>query len=121
MQKNLKIRFSIPGFHYWPDPPKRYDYLGQNHRHVFYWTIKFEIDKFREIEFIDTKDTIVGALHRKYENKEHGLYTHLNFGDMSCEEIAVETHGLIKKELDIECISIEVSEDKENGAEIIWR
>ena len=122
MQKNLKIRFSIPGFHYWPNPPEEYSYLGQVHRHVFYWIITIPIEKYREIEFIDLKDNIVEFLHKttRYQNNIGQLSSHLNFGNMSCEEIAIETQQFIKKEFNIECYSIEVSEDMENGAEIIW-
>ena len=120
MQKNLKIRFSIPGFHYWPNVPEKYKYLGSSHRHMFYWTIRIPIDTYRQIEFIEMKDKIFSLICKEYKQKGIGLENHVDFTSMSCEEIAIATQKLVKKELNIECNTVEVSEDGENSAEIIW-
>ena len=53
MKKYLVVRFNIPGFHNWPNPPEKYSYLGNRHRHLFHWVIKIAVEEDnRQIEFI---------------------------------------------------------------------
>lgn len=131
MQKYLKVKFSIPGFHSWKDAPIQYSYLKNLHRHVFYWTITIPVIKDRQIEFIDLKSKIQTILHGYFNmlngsvlintnslefQEKYELSTHLHLGNMSCEEIAGITYEWIKQDLNIECSSVEVSEDNENSA-----
>jgi len=126
MKKYIKIQFNMPGFHFWKKAPTQYSFLRNKHRHMFYWTVVVSVkDSDREIEFIDLKDWFMHFLKEEFgyltgENQGF-LNKHLDFGGLSCENIAQATHDLVDK-IDCDLMSseqiksIEVLEDNENGA-----
>ena len=53
----IRVRFSEPGFHCWPQAPERRAYLRNPHRHLFYVTVACIVSHDeREIEFHDLLD-----------------------------------------------------------------
>jgi len=126
MKKFIKITFNIPGFHYWDNAPDDFIYLKDNHRHIFYWTVLVNIEKDnREIEFIDLKDLSLESIKNCYLCSTFGD-SQLDFGNYSCEIIAQKSKEIIEHSYfdvwnkKISIYSIEVTEDNENGALIIW-
>lgn len=128
MKKLLVVRFNIPGFHNWPNPPERYAYLGDKHRHLFHWEIKIQIEKDnRQIEFIHFKDWLISLINAVFlnENTNENLDNHIDFEGRSCEMIAQETKEYIDRDaksfgFNPKIYSIEVNEDGENGAIVTW-
>lgn len=117
-QVSVVVKFSLPGFHFWPEPPKRYAYLGNSHRHIFYFEIELYESSSRDIEIIEFKDFMVSVLELRYrEEMYESLHHHLNFGPMSCENIAYEISKMLE-EYEYNTKSITVLEDNENGARI---
>ena len=94
----------VEGFHNWPSAPKQHEFLSSCHRHIFYIKVKKTVRHTnREIEIISLVRTIRKFLLLKYGDP-------CNFGDRSCESIALE----IVEEFGVD--SCEVLEDEENGA-----
>jgi len=128
----LKIKFSIPGFHYWKNAPKQYDYLRNLHRHNFYWEIIIETTNDREIEIISFNDRVQRLLKQEFNFLSGNMIVKTNpshiydleslyFGGKSCEAIAQDTYDLIKQHYnDIKIKQIAVLEDNENGAIKEW-
>lgn len=149
MQKKIVCRFSLPGFHYWPNPPKEYAYLGNPHRHLFFFevvinlsdcwldldknkvvyekhAIKSNEDYVRELEFIELNNDIQFLIKNTIwsTEKESDIRATNNeaisFGGLSCEMIAEKLHELIYDKYRIICYEISVFEDNENGARLTW-
>lgn len=99
--------FTFESWHFWPDPPVKYLYLGNSHRHLFHVKAVFDEDKSREVEFIDAR----GRLEEFAQIQLVG--TDVAPVPYSCEEMAsrlLASHeGLV---------SVDVSEDGENGATV---
>lgn len=117
-------KFQLPGFHFWPDAPERFDYLSYSHRHLFYFEIEAIISKDRGIEFIELGEEVREMIESLYPQSSYGIY-HLDFGGRSCEQIALEVKEKIEKEnerLDpkhqILLKRISVFEDNENGSTV---
>jgi len=86
------------------------EYLRLEHRHRFHVKVKLKVNhNDRDLEFITEQERLKSFLDAYYEG--------FNLPDKSCEMIAEE----IGKELWPLCVySVEVWEDNENGAEIVW-
>jgi hypothetical protein len=116
------VTFDREGIHCYPaaatDPKLAtgdyYDvsFLGTPHRHIFKFKVGISVEhNDRDIEFIQFKRWLVslygdGALE-------------LNF--KSCEMIAEDLYGKISERYPGRTVSIEVSEDGENGCWIMWK
>jgi len=111
----------VEGYHKWDKAPKRFEYLRNLHRHIFYITLKIEVIKSREIEFIDLKHQLERAIETCFPKKYHKkMMKGVLFGSNSCEMIALEILTLMQMEYPKNSIkSVSVYEDNENGAEII--
>ena len=98
---------NIIGSHCWKNAPEKYAYLRDLHRHVFVIRCKFSVTHSdREIEINDMQDIIDVHFKQAFEMGNAGL----NFGNMSCEDIArycIERFG---------CEECEVLEDGFGGA-----
>lgn len=109
----------VPGFHFWPNPPEPYKYLGVLHRHEFHIRLDIGVRiENREIEFIELKHMLSEWLDHNFHSDSHGGVG-LFFGGRSCEMIAVEIAQWAYAALDLPRgtkLVVEVSEDGENGA-----
>jgi len=107
--------FQKEGFHCYPDAltdPELADvaFLGHPHRHIFHFKVYIEVfHNDRDIEFIQFK---------RWLESLYGLLLQLN--NRSCEMIATQLHTIITQKYPGRDIKIEVSEDGENGVEMLW-
>lgn len=127
MKQSIISKFTIPGFHYWPDAPDEYAYLRNQHRHLFYFKIEVEVnDSNREIEFIDFGTKVKTSIYRNQEYKIHKhMNSHLDFRNKSCEQLCKDTYNVMHNDDDLfkqayHLIKISVFEDNENGASIYF-
>lgn len=86
-------------------------FLGLPHRHIFHFKVWIEVfHDDREIEFIQFKRW----LERSYDEKV------LNLNHKSCEMIARDLNAFINARYPNREVRIDVSEDGENGAYLIF-
>ena len=119
MKKMIWVTFLKEGIHKYPaaltDPNlatgDEYDvsFLGYPHRHMFHFKVAIEVfHDDRDIEFIQIK--------RWLENLYKGAILALDF--KSCEMIAEDLYTQINARYPGRAVTIEVSEDGENGCYI---
>lgn len=121
MKSKIWVTFRREGIHKYPaaltDPKLKtgdeYDvsFLGYPHRHVFHFKVAIEVfHDDRDIEFIQFK--------RWLENL-YGKGT-LELDYKSCEMMATDLYKQINARYPNREVTIDVSEDGENGATITW-
>ena len=121
MKSKIWVTFRREGTHKYPaaltDPKLKtgdeYDvsFLGYPHRHMFHFKIAIEVfHDDREIEFIQFK--------RWLENLYGKGVLELDY--KSCEMMATDLYQQISEKYPKREVTIEVSEDGENGAVITW-
>jgi hypothetical protein len=121
MKSKIWVTFRREGIHKYPaaltDPKLKtgdeYDvsFLGYPHRHVFHFKVAIEVfHDDRDIEFIQFK--------RWLENL-YGKGT-LELDYKSCEMMATDLYKQINARYPSREVTIDVSEDGENGATITW-
>lgn len=102
-----------PGFHCWPEAPEQVDFLRVRHRHLFCFRVEYEVSHGeREVEFFLARLDVCRVL--QVHEREHGL----EFGTLSCEDIAQEIHRRLPNGR--KPSAVEVWEDGENGARLEW-
>lgn len=117
LSKRIFITFQKEGIHCFPaaleDPQfatndwDDVSFLGYPHRHIFHFRVEIEVfHEDREIEFIQFK---------RYLEKCYGDGT-LELDYKSCEMIGNELYDLIHEKYPRRMLSVEVSEDGENGS-----
>jgi hypothetical protein len=107
--KTVLIQLEVEGFHYYPNAPKRVNFLSLNHRHTFIIKAAFEVeDMNREKEIFIEREYI-----REYLNESYG--NPCQFESMSCEMIANEILDFAKMDGMIWC---EVWEEQTGGARV---
>ena len=115
------VRFQKEGIHKYPaaatDPAlatgDEYDvsFLATPHRHIFHFDVAIEVfHNDRDIEFIQFK--------RWLENQYSQGILQLDY--KSCEMISDDLYDVIATRYPDRSISIQVSEDNENGASIVY-
>ena len=115
------VTFEKEGLHKYPaalDNPSlrtgdEYDvsFLGYIHRHIFKFKVWISVEhNDRDIEFIQFKRW----LEKLYAEKT------LQLDFKSCEMIAEDLHAQIDARYPGRSVVIEVSEDGENGAHMVW-
>lgn len=110
--KNIWVTFQKEGIHKYPaalEDPKLKDvsFLGYPHRHIFHFKVMIEVfHDDRDIEFIMFKR----ELEQLYE------INFLQLDYKSCEMIADDLAAYIKDKYPGRELTIDVSEDGENGA-----
>ena len=115
IKKYIWVTFQKEGIHCYPEALKNDEladvsFLGHPHRHIFHFTVKVEVKgSNREIEFIQFKRWLEALYQGTLE---------LNY--KSCEMIADDLYAQIKQKYPKRDVSIEVSEDGENGALISY-
>ena len=121
MKSKIWVTFRREGIHKYPaaltDPKLKtgdeYDvsFLGYPHRHIFHFKVAIEVfHDDRDIEFIQFK--------RWLENL-YGKGT-LELDYKSCEMIATDLYQQINSRYPNREVTIDVSEDGENGATMTW-
>jgi hypothetical protein len=86
-------------------------FLSVPHRHIFHFRVTMEVfHDDRDVEFIQFKRW----LERLYSQET------LKLDFKSCEMMARDLYGEINKRFADRDVSIEVSEDGENGATLSW-
>lgn len=121
MKSKIWVTFRREGTHKYPaaltDPKLKtgdeYDvsFLGYPHRHIFHFKVSIEVfHDDRDIEFIQFK--------RWLENL-YGKGT-LELDYKSCEMMATDLYQQISARYPNREVTIDVSEDGENGATITW-
>jgi hypothetical protein len=116
-ERMIWVRFEKEGIHKYPaalEDPKLADvsFLGYPHRHIFHFRVSISVfHNDRDIEFIQFK--------RWLENLYSDSTLELNF--KSCEMIADDLYVQINSRYPGRHVIISVSEDDENGCEIVYR
>ena len=119
--RTIFVRFQKEGIHKYPaaatDPTlatgDEYDvsFLATPHRHIFHFDVAIEVfHNDRDIEFIQFK--------RWLENQYSQNILKLDY--KSCEMISDDLYNVIATRYPDRSIAIQVSEDNENGAHIVY-
>lgn len=111
IQKFVYVTLQKEFIHQYKDAPDEVSFLRYPHRHIAHIKVQIEVNhNEREIEFIMLK---------------HKLEEYLNLTNLtnnSCETIADEILSFMQHEYDIDRdIQIVVSEDGENGCELVYK
>ena len=115
--RTIFITFQKEGIHKYPaaatDPKlSSVSFLGSPHRHIFHFRVTLDVfHNDRDVEFIMFKR----ELEALYGNGT------LQMDFKSCEMLAEELIEYISKKYSGRNISVEVSEDGENGATLFYR
>jgi hypothetical protein len=121
VKKSIWVKFKKEGIHKYPaalDDPKLatgdwddVSFLGYPHRHVFHFRVSIEVfHDDRDIEFIQFKRW----LERCYDT---GV---LVLDYKSCEMISDDLYEQVKAKYPNRDVTIEVSEDDENGSVVFY-
>lgn len=106
----ITVRFSVPGFHCWPDAPFRRIYLRDKHRHLFHVEVATQVTHDdREIEFHDLMENARTLLRLEWPG--------FDFGANSCEMIARKLGSKLQAKHS-RPFTITVSEDGECSASV---
>lgn len=119
--RTIFVRFQKEGIHKYPaaatDPSlatgDEYDvsFLATPHRHIFHFDVAIEVfHNDRDIEFIQFK--------RWLENQYSQNILQLDY--KSCEMISDDLYEVIATRYPDRSVAIQVSEDNENGAHIVY-
>jgi hypothetical protein len=97
------IQFQFEGFHQWPDAPEVVGFLRNRHRHLFHVKVTWQVaHNDRHLEFFIQQARAKAVVEQLKQIEQVNLW--------SCEEWA---SNLLKQ---LQAVSVEVSEDGENGA-----
>lgn len=105
------VTFQRHGLHRYPLAPNDVAYLRSIHRHLFKFKVSIQVHHDdREIEF------------HQFQNWLESLYDeqHLKLDYKSCEMIAEELLAQVALKYPSRWVEIEVSEDGECGAVLVW-
>jgi hypothetical protein len=121
VNKTIFVTFQKEGIHCYPEALTNPDltdvsFLGHPHRHIFHFRVTIEVmHDNRDIEFIQFKRWLEGL----YEKGPDGRAT-LSLNNASCEMLAEELIGKIHHRYQKRSVTVEVSEDGENGATVAY-
>jgi hypothetical protein len=105
--RTIFVTFQKEGIHRYPDAPPGVEFLRFQHRHIFHFRVTVDVfHNDRDIEFILFKR----ELERLYSDQT------LEMDHKSCEMLSEDLIGYISNAYPGRKISVEVSEDGENGA-----
>ena len=106
-KQRIWVTFQKEGLHKWPDATQHpgVEFLANEHRHMFHFRVYIEVfHDDREIEFFMFKKDV------------EKMINFISINNKSCEMISDELHHAIKANYPNRDITIEVSEDLENGS-----
>jgi hypothetical protein len=118
-ERMIWVKFQKEGIHKYPaalEDPKLADvsFLGYPHRHIFHFRVSISVfHNDRDIEFIQFK--------RWLESLYSGQPNSLQLDYKSCEMIADDLYVQINSRYPGRHVILSVSEDDENGCEIVYR
>lgn len=107
IKRNIFVTFQKEGIHCYPDAPAGVEFLKHPHRHMFHFKVSIAVfHDDRELEFI------------LFKRELEGLYTDsiLELDYKSCEMMADDLLEYITNAYVGRDVTIEISEDGENGA-----
>lgn len=108
-KRKIFVTFSREGVHRYPDAPEEVKFLRHPHRHIFHFTAWIDVyHNDRDVEFILFKR----ELEAQYANSV------LEMDHKSCEMLAEDLIDYISGAYPDRKISVIVSEDGENGAQL---
>jgi len=87
MRKKVIVRLPVLGTHCWPDAHDAQAYLRYPHPHEFTFVVEVPVFGDREVEFHDLRRHLSDEIRHSIANHTEGAG--LNFGTMSCEELAL--------------------------------
>lgn len=131
-KKSIWVKFQKEGIHKYPaalDDPKLatggwddVSFLGYPHRHMFHFRVSIEVfHDDREIEFIQFSRWLQRLYTVGTDDKQSGNSTQLlNLDYKSCEMISDELAIIIKDKYPNRDLTIEISEDDENGSSTFY-
>ena len=112
MKTHIWVTCKVPGFHQWMGAPADVRFLSDIHRHEFHIKMTVNVShQDREVEFFTLQNQLKSHLESAYPKNDYGY----SFYNRSCEMIATDILSEFK-ERGYNIISVEVSEDNENGA-----
>lgn len=109
--RTIFVTFQKEGIHRYPDAPAGVEFLQHPHRHIFHFRVTLSVfHNGRDVEFI------------LFKRELEGLYSEqtLQVDYKSCEMLAEDLIDYISKKYPGRKISVEVSEDGENGATLTF-
>ena len=109
VKKSIWVTFQKEGIHKYPNAPDEVEFLRYPHRHIFKFKVQIEVyNDDRDIEFFIFKRWL------------ESLYTDdtLELDYKSCEMMADDLAKQIKDKYPGRQLSIDVSEDGENGCHV---
>lgn len=113
MKREIMVEQTVTALHCWPGAPGMRSYLRNPHRHDFKVWVWLEVGhNDREIEFHNLQDALLSILQSLGETRGAVL----DYGSMSCEEIAERVINYIS-----EATRVQVFEDDRCGAELTKR
>jgi hypothetical protein len=129
-QRQIWVTFQKEGIHCYPaaatDPQlatdDEYDvsFLASPHRHIFHFRVSINVfHNDRDIEFIQFKRWLI-SLYQQHTNNDNIQSSVLELNYKSCEMIADDLYVQIAARYPNRCVTIEVSEDGENGCSIAY-
>jgi hypothetical protein len=109
--RTIFVTFQKEGIHRYPDAPEGVEFLKHPHRHIFHFRVTINVfHNDRDIEFILFK--------RELESLYSAQTLQVDY--KSCEMLAEDLIDYISKKYPDRKISVEVSEDGENGATLAF-
>lgn len=109
--RTIFVTFRKEGIHRYPDAPEGVEFLKHPHRHMFHFRVTLDVfHNDRDVEFI------------LFKRELEGLYTAatLEVDYKSCEMLAEDLINYISAKYPLRKLSVEVSEDGENGATLVY-
>lgn len=109
--RTIFVQFTKEGIHRYPDAPEGVEFLRHPHRHIFHFRVTLDVfHNDRDVEFI------------LFKRELEALYSAatLQVDYKSCEMLAEDLIEYIAKQYPGRSISVEVSEDGENGATLTY-
>lgn len=100
-ERHITVRWTVDGFHRWPDAPEPRDYLADRHRHRFTMSVRIPVlHNERDVEFHDLLDFCAGLFVSPHD-----------FGGRSCETIAEQLAESVADEFRAGEVRATVGED----------
>jgi 6-pyruvoyl-tetrahydropterin synthase len=104
------ITTQFEAIHCWPEAPEEFFFLRFPHRHLFHVKVTIATSKDREVEFFFLKrkvDSLINTVKAEWSKQ------------WSCESMATRI-GSYLITLGFKLTEVEVSEDEENGAKVLF-
>jgi hypothetical protein len=111
VSKSIWVTFQKEGIHCYPDAPEGVEFLRHPHRHMFHFRVELEV-------FHDDRDVEFILFKRELENLYNDGIMQLDY--KSCEMMSDDLATYILDKYPGRDLTIEVSEDGENGSRAFY-